>query len=404
MATLTVSDLSTVFPDASPPRTLKYFRNGIAPPASGGVQVARQLNTLIARRLRPMLAYSNVYGLHANFDSASTSDLACHRAAFRTGPTTTQLRWNGAFLPFLGSPSAADVTAYVTLTTGLTGSGTDTTTTLSIPYRSSGNNLSTDDLMWLSAVFDVEPDSYYRITLHRTNLARLVSTTIYEVVSFSLETDDYSYLIDPTSIYAGGAITQQQAEAFMLAADKVWRRGGHPLGWWTIDIPGDERSRTSATAANLWDQTVSAPTTTSPGWPTSVPYSGSLDSANVPVVFWCYADCVGGTGTVTFRDSSNTVLATINPVGAATWYSTTGNLTDNTAGAMTSKVDVFFGGDGTNACKVYAAGMFMDVADDPWLTEAAVEFIPDTSGTISAVSKVGGGSRHPAHAGGGRTP
>jgi hypothetical protein len=357
-----VQDLASAFPDGSPPPTLRYFRNGIAPPAPGGRALANQINSLLGRRLRPLCQYANVYGLHADFDSASTSDLTCHRFAFRTGPVTTSLRWQVAALPYLGSPSAADVTIYLALTPGLTGGGTATNTTLSIPHATA-TNLTADDLIWLTYEIAVAPDSFYRIEIHRSNLARMVSTSVFEVLQLSLDTATYGIVPDPTTYYENAPITQQQTEALILAADKIWRRG-HPLGWWSADIPGDERTRTSATAANLWDQTVAAPTGTSPGWPVSVPYAGSLDSADVPVMFWAYAECVGGTGTVTFRDQNDVVLGTINPVGAATWYAVRGNLTDNTAGAQTTKVDVFFAGDATNACNVYAAGVFMDAADD----------------------------------------
>jgi hypothetical protein len=389
MTVVATQDLASVFPAGDPPPTLKYFRNGIAPPAPGGRALANQINALLGRRLRPLGQYCNVYGLHADFDSASTSDLACHRFAFRTGPTTTSVRWQVGALPYIGTPSAADVTIYLTLTSGITSGGTATTTTISVPY-STATDLTADDLVWLNSEISVSPDSYYRAEVHRTNLARMVSSSLFELQQLTLDTDTHTIASDPGTFYEGGPITQQQIETLMLAADKLWRRG-HPLGWWTTDIPGDERSRTSATAANLWDQTVSAPTSTSPGWPVSVPYAGSLDSANVPVIFWAYADCVAGTGAVTFRDQNNVTLGTISPVGAATWYAVRGNLTDNTDGAQTTKVDVFFAGDATNACKVYAAGVFMDAADDAILSSSAstVGFLSSTS-NYAATSRARG--------------
>src|SRR5262249_53829255 len=110
------------------------------------------------------------------------------------------------------------------------------------------------------------------------------------------------------------------------------------------------------------------------------PYSGSLDSSNIPVVCWCLASCSGGTGTVTFRDQSNAIVATMSPVGSQAWYYAYGNLTDGTVGTQTSKVDVFFAGDGSNACKIIACGMFMHATDDPFLANSNVaSFGPKTN-------------------------
>jgi len=360
------------FPDSSPPRTLKSFRNGIGTPASGTRSLGDRLNSLLGARLRVLGSYSNVYGLHANFDSASTADLACHRFAFRVGPVTTKVRWNGAFLPVLGSPDPADVTCVLTLTTGLTGSGDAISTTLSLPQTNlSTSDLSADNLTWMQRDLDVTPDGFYRLEIHRTNLARMVSSSIYEIVPATLDTLSFDFVPDGPSYYQGAPITHPQFEDLMRAGDKVWRRGAQ-LGWWTIDLPGDERSRVSATPANLWDQTLAAPAATSPGWPVYRPYSGSLESSNVPVIFWVYADCVAGTGTITLRDQNNVTLGTINPVDTAAWYSVRCNLTDATLSFPTTKADVFFGGDGTNACKVYACGLFMDAGDDAILTSATV--------------------------------
>lgn len=388
MTVVAVQDFSAAFPTGSPPRTTRYMRNGIAAPAVGGRQLANQVNTLLARRLRPLAQYSNVYGLHADFDSASTSDLTCLRFAFRTGPVTSLLRWQLAALPLLGVPTSSDVTVYLTLTTGLTGGGTSSTTTLAFSHAATGSTLTADDLNWQQAGITVSPDTYYRAEIHRTNLARIVSSSLFEVMPLTMDTTIHTIANDASTYFNGAPITQAQVEDLDLSADKVWRRG-HPLGWWTTDIPGDERSRTSGTAANMIDQTIGTPTSISPGWPVGLPYAGSLDSANVPVIFWAYAECSGGTGAVTFRDQSNTTLGTISPIGAATWYAVPGNLTDNTSGGQTTKIDVFIAGDGANACKVHAAGCFMDAPDDAVLASpTSVGFL--SSSNFASLARVRG--------------
>jgi hypothetical protein len=250
--------------------------------------------------------------------------------------------------------------------TGLTGTGTTTTSpeiyvnTISLLT----DQFTLNEVIEGNCALDCEPETEYRLSLHQVNRARVVSATVYEEPRTLLDTTVDTITVDTTKFLQGGPITQQQYRQLMLAAEKVWSCG-QPLLQWTADVATggsnasyQPRTRTSATQANVQDQSYTASNTSAPGYFTVVPYSGTLDSSVVPAVAWCYASCPSGTGTVTFRDQDNTVLATISPSGSAAWYAVPASLTD-ASGTETTKIDVLFAGDGANTTTIYAFGMYL---------------------------------------------
>lgn len=340
--------------------TKRWFRNGQTPSAPIAKRLAENFNQAMAQRQRVVFGKANVLGLHADFDSATNTDTTTWRTAFHTGPMTRTIRARTLFLPL---PTATSISgapyAQWTLTTGLTGAGTSTVqTAMTVPGFSATSDFTADELFSIEQEWSVSPDADYRIELHQVNRARPISASVYEMPRELLLTDQDPYAIDSSSIYQGGPIVQGPIEQMMQAAQELWRLG-QPLFHWSIDLPGDVRTRTTNTARNMIDQTVTAASSTSPGWPVSVSYSGTLESSQVPVVMWAYASCPSGTGALTWRDQANNVIGNIAPAGAAAWYSTTGVLQDASSAAETTKVDVFFAGDGTHTTTVYAVGMFV---------------------------------------------
>ena len=375
MTRLTVPNLATELAEGATPYTLRWFRHGIAPPGIAAKRLAEHCNLMLAQRCRVVFSHAGVYradgntgGIFEGFDTESNSDLTTYRGAFHTGPVTTRLRVKFCLLP-PDSETTATSSAYVqwTLMTGLTGTGnTVVQQQISVPTESGlTDDFQLHEAFEASHTIDVSPDTNYRIELHQVNRIRVVSCSVYEEPRTSLDTDVDTAAVDTSTFSAATPITQQQFRDIMVAADKVWRVG-QPLLQWTADVASagtnlahEPRSRTSATQANVLDQSYTAANASAPGYAVNVRYSGTLDSANVPTVFWAYASCVSGTGTLTFRDQSDNVLATISPAGAAAWYSTTGSLKDAAGSPQTTKVDVLFAGDAANACVVYAFGAFV---------------------------------------------
>lgn len=374
MAIVQIPNPAIEFPEGATPYTLRWFRNGIVPPGVAAKRLAEHLNILLTQRGRAVMCHTgsftqdaNTGGVFEGFDTESNSDLTTYRAAFHTGPTTTRLRARFAALR-PDKESTATSSAYVEmyLRTGLTGDGT--VSSLGPIYTPGQSTLSDqfalDEIYEWEQVIGVSPDTDYRIEVHQVNRARLVSCSIWESTSQSIDTAIYPVVIDPSTFRQGDVITDDQMRQLMLAADTAWRIG-QPLFHWTADVaasgtnlPHEPRSRTSATAANLLDQSYTAYDAAAPGFYIDAPYSGTLGSSNIPVVFWCYASCTSGTGSVVFKDQAGVTLATITPSGAAAWYSTTGNLTD-ASGTETTEVQVLFAGDATNSCVVHAVGAFV---------------------------------------------
>lgn len=369
MPIVPVSNLATELPEGATPFTLRWFRNGVEPSGIAARRLAEHLNVLLAQRQRAW-AHSGTFRVDTNtggtfegFDTETNSDIVTYRLAFRTGPVTRRLRVKFALLT-PDSETTATATPYVqwVLETGLTGSGS--TTNADRVYLSTISALTDqftlNELVEGECILDVASSSEYRMVLHQVNRIRVVSCTIYEEPRTSLDTSGDAAAVDTTQFVQGRPITGAQIADLYVAAEKVWSEG-QPLAWWTADVASagtnlahEPRSRTSATQANVLDQTYTAVNASAPGFFTVVPYSGTLDSANVPAVFWAYASCVSGTGTITFRDQAGTVLATITPAGAAAWYAVEGNLTENT-----TKVDVLFAGDATNTTVVHAFGAYL---------------------------------------------
>lgn len=339
--------------------TKRWFRNGITPSATAARRLADGINQGLAQRVRVHFAHPNLHGLHADYDSGTNSELVTWRFACHTGPVTRQLRAHTVFLPLPnGATPAGAPQVWWVMKTGLTGSGSTTTqAAVTTPVLSTSTDITADELFAVEQLFDVAPDADYRFELHVKERARPISGTVYEVPRPVLYTDE-DRCVDSTTIYQGGPITQQTLSQMFERAQDLYRLG-QPLGWWTADLPGDERSRTTASARNLFDQTLSAPADTSPGWPVEVPYHGTLESADVPIMFWAYASAVGGTSTLTLRDQAGAVVATLSPAGAADWYAAAGTLKDRRSADETTKLDLFLEGDGTNAAKVHAAGAFV---------------------------------------------
>lgn len=345
--------------------SLRWFRNGIGPPADGMRRLGEALDAVMGLRTRCLYARPQNYDPSGDFDSGTSADIVVSRFAVHTGPVTTKARARFCFLPVKGATPASPAYAQWVTTTGLSGSGTATSLArVYTPYATASGNLYASELFESEIAFALSPDTDYRFELHLVNKCRLVSCSVFEEPRSALDTDTDANAVEINGYVQGGPIRNDQVNDLITAADLIWRNG-HPLFWWSHDLPGDVVTRVSATPANHFDQTVTAATTTTRGFPISVPYSGSLDSSNVPVVMWCYASVAAGTGTVTYKDQGNATIGTINVTSStADWYWTTGNLTDATLGADTSKVDVLIAGTGAAAISVYAFGCFMRATAD----------------------------------------
>lgn len=375
MTILAVPNLATELTEGATPLTLRWFRNGIQPSAPAGRREAEHINLCMAQRMRVVFSHAGAFtqdanagGIFEGFDPETNSDITTYRVAFRTGPVTRRLRARFIMLPADSETTATDGPyAMWVLRTGITGAGSTTDQAQMYLALISGlaDRFQLSELLIVEHTIDVSPDAYYRLELHQVNRARVVSATVWEEPRVSLDTTVDTAAVDPTAIYVGSPITQKQYRDMLVAAERVWKIG-QPLLQWTADVgsagtnlPHEPRSRTSATPANVLDQSYTAFDAAAPGFPVIVSYSGTLDSPNIPVVIWAYASCVSGTGSILFKDQAGNTIASIAPAGAAAWYSATGNLKDASGSPETTEIQVLFAGDATNACVVHAFGMLV---------------------------------------------
>lgn len=189
---------------------------------------------------------------------------------------------------------------------------------------------------------------------------RVVSSTEVEYLNTSAVTEAFlagtRYKIRSASVVfgaTGGQIVDDDIDRLLEIPHNIWKDGGGHLFSWADSQTA--ATRTSATYANIHDQTTTAWATTSFGHWTWPYYCGSYTSTQVPITMWARGTIGGGgTGNVRFLVNGRTV-GTVAITGSGTLATATGYL-DSTEVAQ--KVDVHFAGDGVNQLSVFGFGAY----------------------------------------------
>lgn len=346
-----VDNVPEVLERGQPP--LAYARNGVIPSAWASAKAARMLNSLLARG---RVLFSKTWPSTVSYDANTTTDATTSLFACHTGPLASKVRVAYVVQEPGGAFATGDSYAYWVTETGLTGAGSSTTRAKVYNARS-GSTAVTSTLRVLWQEFSISADTDYRFALHQSNRFNLQTVTVYEIPRTVLLSSESSF-VEVAPFYHPGFILDGSIAGLVSGAEKLWKRGGHPIFQWSRDGTAYV-TRTTNTAANLLDQTVTTVSANSPGWPVSVPYSGTLSTTTVPCIAWCYALTNAGTGTIEIKNQAGTVLATFSVGSANTWQSTTLNLTD-AGGTQTTKLDVHITGPGGgNTLSVAGVGVFM---------------------------------------------
>lgn len=340
---------------------LNDFANGQSPGAVGIRELADMLHALLCRRGRVLFA-SHIHTVYVTATSTDTTTLRC---AFRTGPFARSIRIVYVLTPAAVARAASDSYGYWVLRTGLTGTGLTSTSDNVYSTANYTGTLKADDLVTGSLTFAVAADAPFRLECHQINVFSLRSICVYEDTRAVLDTGAES-AIDVAKIAHHWPITTTTMAGLRTLASTLWKRGGHPLLWWST-TDGVGLAETGSSVNNLHDGTTTATASTF-GHPVSIPYSGALHTANVGVVAWVCARVNNAlaTGTVQFRDQAGNVICSVSVTGTAddetAWYSTTGNLSDASGATPTTRVEVYGSVTATYQLIVYAYGMFQYVA------------------------------------------
>lgn len=334
---------------------INYARNHIGPSGSGARDTAEYANYLLGGRKKVLFRKS----IRPTQAIASTADESTWRWAGHTGPLTTALNCKYVAIPLSGADYNNASRTYIVMQENLTGAGTSTTNTSLYMTDEDEGTIVPDDYRLLEQEFAITADTDYRFTLHVENGMRIISLTVSEINRLTVDTSTDTSAVDSTKFYQGGWIHDAPVTDIFDAADKVWKRNGKTLVTWSV-AGTTAVTRSSATAANIFDQAVTTYGASTPGFPCVVTNSHSFDSNNVGVTMYCYASIPAGSGKVKFLKDGGGELGsmTVNSSTAQFW-TTTGNLD----GTLTSdKLDIHIEGDGTNALSCWAAGAFLHVA------------------------------------------
>lgn len=366
MSGIALPPLATAFDSDTPPASLRWFRNGIAPPATGALNLSQRLNLVMGQRVRCL--FTRTFQ-DADFDptGGTTTDTIIARFAAHTGPV------GGAItVRFLMLPTSATITGpaflQLVLYPELAGATTPITL-LPLSIGPQGTTSGYSNEFDVSFSFGAGSSHAFRYELHTTNSVRPVSVAAYEIPVQTLDTVVTPESVDPAPFVQGQPITTAGFTDMIKAADDIWKLGKPLLSF--SAKPGSEPSISSATPSNFVDQLIKEPSTDpgemTPYFPVNVQYSSTIDDTSVPVVFWAYAECPSGTGAIQFIDHvTATVYATLTVSGTAAWYSFSGHLIDDgaTPASSTTGIEIYINGDATHTLKLYACGVYIHDGSD----------------------------------------
>lgn len=214
--------------------------------------------------------------------------------------------------------------------------------------------------LWLTATLPLKdssgdivvltPDTDYYCSF--TDFAtRLISATVYET-SLAADTDN-GYL--PDGPVAGSPIFDEDRGDMIVALRNAWKRNASPLWHWASSTDAAAVTRTSATRANLFDQSLTTVTASSPGVTLQLANKGTVRRAGVPAKLFVYGKVVaGGPAHVSVRDSGGTDYCEVE-IGdpTAQWWESNVELLPNAE----TKLDLYIESDGTNLATVYACSL-----------------------------------------------
>lgn len=334
-----------------PLQPLQYARNGKYPDAYYQAEMAELANHLALYRQKEIARFGMTVGVIAS--PSSTTDRPRWRTRYRSSPNVGAVACQGSLalsVQTLGEfETEAAPYAKIEFDTG----GAAVATGLLYYGQASTASSIPDDLgVIFTLVRDADDeiwtptaDTLYNVTVTDAR-SRIAALTLNEV-SLTLESPWSEGYAD------GTPILDLHRQELIAGARLMWKRQAAPLCTWTVDDQAAPRTRTSATACNLIDNSSTAVATSTPGYTIDCRNRSTVGRTTVPCVFEAYAKMgsFATEGAIQLRASDDSVLATltINSTTAA-WYTTTVSLP-----ATLAKYDLYFVSNGAATLSAYAA-------------------------------------------------
>lgn len=305
-------------------RTRSYARNGnlIRPNAEFHAFLEQEANRIASLRVKSW----NLIGAMTPFTAPTwytypvvgtpPTERVRWRFAMHTSTHCDHMLIHGAFKPI-------STVGYATVVFVPVGGGTTVTTQIDfgldagIPVLTTGP----DDLDFFQVpTAALVADTAYEVKVSDNYGSRLVSMSISEVSKAADTANGYL----GSAISNGAPILDEHRELITEMLRAAWISGAAPL--WTFAPYGGGITRTSATVANLTDQTLTgAPTVAWPGAYLQLAHHSTERRVTVPCVFKAYGSCANvGNGHVYLTDASGNDLGDIE-IDSSTpgWFTTT---------------------------------------------------------------------------------
>lgn len=282
-------------------------------------------------------------------DDPATASKDHSRFHFHTGYGATKL----TAYAILGVSSAGTTAPYVRIAVTIPGGATST---FSPDMRPGGTeNAFTDapnEWGFYQSDVTVAPNTTYEGLITQGDYARILGLVIYEEAS-AVSDDSVDYFNEQQPQAAQKIFDAHRQR--LLGTSNMWKRNGGLICHWSQE-GFIERSRTSATAINLIDNsTTGTPTANTPGWTIDGAYRTTLSRSVISAKLAVYASMSSGSGTVRITDTGGTSAISVTVNNATPqWFTGTGTI----VAATGKKYDPMFLSDGTNVLEVYAVSLY----------------------------------------------
>jgi hypothetical protein len=347
-------------PYAKPPvEPAQFARNGRYPDANLQAEIADLANRTALYRLKEIARFGaeDIYDNAVSYPSADTERVRW-RFAFQASPYAACIIVNAWMTQTMASVTA-DPYARVRIQTGAPATLGDAELHFGLTEATTG----AEQLALLSSA-QFSPVSAYVLDSNGDKAVPVAGTAYYGTIS-----DFNRSRIVAISVYEGSLDTAapfQQGHAvqtpifdkdrqdILVAARTMWKQQAAHLFNFSVPYDANVRTRSSATPANIHDNSSTVVSTATPGYTLDLRNRSTVRRVTVPCVFKAYGSIPSGSGTVVLKDSTGTIVATAT-INSATpgWFSTTCNLP-----ATLAKYDLMYAGSGLQTVSVYAASLY----------------------------------------------